>query len=833
MLQDEQDVSIAQEETLERIPNIKKLSGPADTMSLEETEHKIHQFCQLWQLYADISMELKRKSELSQDSAVAACRVYVPYISDIVRQLDEVMKIFTIEKELRTIKNRGYFPVPHITPQDEKIETARDKDKVLGSIDEIATAMIKAARQSEENFIREQEQARARDEQLRSVRQTDRSGLNFFTPANSTPIRNENTRPDTQGVHFNTNPTRHVYSATSDDNHHYEPPENDSIIQTATPPQTDQPTTSTTRSTNRNTLWRHINSTGTTIGTTMHRQTSVLTSHNDLRKSISPNSSDNRNGPICFRCGEQGHIRSNCNERVFCDHCKSFNHSSRACRKQPDNTPSPVGSQIATGYHPTVTPPLLPNNQPPNTHNNQLFHNLFENNQPRTSTMIQTPYTGTSPTAPADLMEGITQIMNQVVNNNKRDDTSKQMMKNIKIFDGSNKAECINWISQVEAAAKFTNTPFHELICQSMAPAMLHIFSELSAMATDEDIKEAILTNYSDIPSNTEAATRLQNIQISANEPLVTFNHRYKAIHKVAFGMSTRQQDNKTVIIEYAKKLPTNTRDKLLRKIAKKNSYIKTLDDAFRQAIDINRETSFVEAATGKSSDHNNTRIDTQINELEDSFQDYDINAMSTRATNRSGDRSWNNSFDKSSQRNNSFNSSHSSRSNYRDNSYSSSEDTQNRQAFHRDNTRNRGYQQTPRYDQRNQNYQNRYENNQDRNRFDNTRRPNKYQHHRNQHKAQVIFEFSDQNMMEMMQTVRGFINLIKANPTTRDHYKTNKLASRKYDNEVNESEIKTSNLDQVQQFFNEDADVVFDALVVADYIDEIDCTDSARQPSA
>ena len=31
---------------------------------------------------------------------------------------------------------------------------------------------------------------------------------------------------------------------------------------------------------------------------------------------------------------------------------------------------------------------------------------------------------------------------------------------------------------------------------------------------------------------------------------------------------------------------------------------------------------------------------------------------------------------------------------------------------------------------------------------------------------------------MEMMQTVRGFINLIKANPTTREHYKSNKLAT-------------------------------------------------------
>ena len=386
--------------------------------------------------------------------------------------------------------------------------------------------------------------------------------------------------------------------------------------------------------------------------------------------------------------------------------------------------------------------------------------------------------------------------MNQVTNNNKRDDSSKKMMKNIKIFDGSNKAVCINWLSQVEAAARFTNTPFHELICQSMASTMLHIFSELSALPSDEDIKEAILTNYSDIPSTTKAATQLQKIQISANEPLVTFNHRYKAIHKVAFDIPTRQQENKTVIIEYAKKLPVNTRDKLLRKIAKKNSYIKTLDDALKQAIDINKETSFVEAATGKYSDQTNTKIETQINELEDSFQEYDINTMSTRSTNRSGDGSWNGSFDRSSHRNNSFNSSQNSRSNYRGNSYSSNNDSQNRQGFNRDNSRNRGYQQQSRYEQRNQNYQNRYGNNQDRNRFDNRRRPNKYQHHRSQHKAQVIFKFSDQNMMEMMQTVRGFINLIKANPTTREQYKTNKLATRKYDNEVNESEIQSSSLD-------------------------------------
>ena len=62
----------------------------------------------------------------------------------------------------------------------------------------------------------------------------------------------------------------------------------------------------------------------------------------------------------------------------------------------------------------------------------------------------------------------------------------------------------------------------------------------------------------------------------------------------------------------------------------------------------------------------------------------------------------------------------------------------------------------------------------------------------------------------------------MKANPTTKDQFKSNKLAIHKeYNNKVNESEIHSSSLDQVQQLTNEDKDVVFDALVAA----EIECT--------
>ena len=71
------------------------------------------------------------------------------------------------------------------------------------------------------------------------------------------------------------------------------------------------------------------------------------------------------------------------------------------------------------------------------------------------------------------------------------------------------------------------------------------------------------------------------------------------------------------------------------RKITKKNSYIRTLDDTFKQAREIDRECPFVDALSGKYNEQTTTQIEIQINELDDSFQDCDINAMSTRLTNR------------------------------------------------------------------------------------------------------------------------------------------------------------------------------------------------------
>ena len=64
-LQNDLDTSELRVEELERIPLVKKVAAPADIMDLEEVEYKICQYLQLWKLYVEILVELKRKSKLS------------------------------------------------------------------------------------------------------------------------------------------------------------------------------------------------------------------------------------------------------------------------------------------------------------------------------------------------------------------------------------------------------------------------------------------------------------------------------------------------------------------------------------------------------------------------------------------------------------------------------------------------------------------------------------------------------------------------------------------------------------------------------------------------
>ena len=56
-------------EELKRISLVRKMAVAADIMDLQEIEEKVDQYCKLWELYTDASLELARKSKSSPTEA--------------------------------------------------------------------------------------------------------------------------------------------------------------------------------------------------------------------------------------------------------------------------------------------------------------------------------------------------------------------------------------------------------------------------------------------------------------------------------------------------------------------------------------------------------------------------------------------------------------------------------------------------------------------------------------------------------------------------------------------------------------------------------------------
>ena len=195
-----------------------------------------------------------------------------------------------MERELRKIRNRGDFPVPKFTPVGIKIETTKDKDRVLTQVDREVKEMLKAIRMNEENNEREKERAKNRDQQqgLTRQRQTNKSDFDFFTIVNSMPIRNGNTRVEQPAVHFDTNPVRHHYTPTSATMNvdHYKPPANDSILQGATTVPGSQFTTNMTEGIGLNEPCNYTN--GMSTATRTDAQTHTVTGHFEFLFSREP-----------------------------------------------------------------------------------------------------------------------------------------------------------------------------------------------------------------------------------------------------------------------------------------------------------------------------------------------------------------------------------------------------------------------------------------------------------------------------------------------------------------------------------------------------------------
>ena len=90
----------------------------------------------------------------------------------------------------------------------------------------------------------------------------------------------------------------------------------------------------------------------------------------------------------------------------------------------------------------------------------------------------------------------------------------------------------------------------------------------------------------------TEASHYLKMMRVDSNDTLAAHNAEYKAVHTVAYGISTEEQNDEQILRAYANTLCNYAATKLNRKIVRRGSRIKTLKDTMEEAEILDSQSS-------------------------------------------------------------------------------------------------------------------------------------------------------------------------------------------------------------------------------------------------
>ena len=74
-----------------------------------------------------------------------------------------------------------------------------------------------------------------------------------------------------------------------------------------------------------------------------------------------------------------------------------------------------------------------------------------------------------------------------------------KLFKKVKVFDGSKPSECHPWLEEVHALCIQTGRPFCEMLLLCMGQAIHDFITDMSPEATDDQIKNDLITGYSNL----------------------------------------------------------------------------------------------------------------------------------------------------------------------------------------------------------------------------------------------------------------------------------------------------------------------------------------------
>ena len=155
----------------------------------------------------------------------------------------------------------------------------------------------------------------------------------------------------------------------------------------------------------------------------------------------------------------------------------------------------------------------------------------------------------------------------------------------IKIFDGSNPAECHPWLEEVHALCSQTGRPFKEMLLLCAGQAVRDFILDMAPDATDEQVKNDLITGYSDLQGLGCKQAAYDNIAQRPEEPVRSYIVRYSRLFKLLNGTAPNEVRMRTTSMHFVNSLRGYLSSKVENRLLGMNDRNYSLGDTFAVAL--------------------------------------------------------------------------------------------------------------------------------------------------------------------------------------------------------------------------------------------------------
>jgi len=273
---------------------------------------------------------------------------------------------------------------------------------------------------------------------------------------------------------------------------------------------------------------------------------------------------------------------------------------------------------------------------------------------------------------------------------------------------------------------------------------------------------------------------------MNENQAIALYNVHYAALHEVVYLCNPEEQCNIMAIRDYIRSLPSHTGEKLIRKLSYQPPRIETLRDAMVEAEKIFSQSKEIASLRNARQQNTSGSVTPHL--------------MDVSAIDKSGSEEI---FQLST-----------GRSDFGPRNSTMRADSHNFKKFPQ--TQGKGFNNSNQNQNNNSNWK------QHGNSYNVSPRKSfsKYRHPRGASRNFIKFPYNTAEKESIWLVLRRMIDYLKSMPTQQwEQIKSHKLMPKT--TEVSEENVASISINEIQYTMNEDIDVIFNALVAADYIEE------------